>query len=225
LDEIREYGANVHPTVKPIGLMRYLVRLVTPAGGTVLDPFAGSGTTLVAAQIEGCRWIGMELETNHGLICYLRAKHWAENPPEDAKPLGVPYKKPAPTKKKIVLKSPQDASVSVGARFRKPHSSDFFGKSCALNEKDGKTTYKAGNEEQRFCGPMKTSASASISASKDEISINEINPRDQKLLTIRGNLNARHNRISNLKIAHHKHIRERFRIPKRSFRTNRQPII
>jgi site-specific DNA-methyltransferase (adenine-specific) len=137
LDEIREYGANVHPTVKPIGLMRYLVRLVTPAGGTVLDPFAGSGTTLVAAQIEGCRWIGMELETNHGLICYLRAKHWAENPPDDAKPLGVPYKKPAPTKKKIVLKTPQDASVSVGARFRKPHSSDFFGKSRALNEKDG----------------------------------------------------------------------------------------
>lgn len=123
LDEIREYGANVHPTVKPIGLMRYLVRLVTPAGGTVLDPFAGSGTTLVAAQIEGCRWIGMELETNHGLICYLRAKHWAENPPDDAKPLGVPYKKSAPTKKKIVLVQKSQsvnpsASVSVGARFR-----------------------------------------------------------------------------------------------------------
>src|SRR5699024_2008699 len=44
---------NVHPTVKPIDLMAWLVRLVTPADGTVLDPFAGSGSTLVAAKREG----------------------------------------------------------------------------------------------------------------------------------------------------------------------------
>src|SRR5690606_10534081 len=44
---------NNHPTVKPIKLMRYLCRLVTPPGGTVLDPFAGSGTTLLAAVQEG----------------------------------------------------------------------------------------------------------------------------------------------------------------------------
>ena len=57
--------ANVHPTVKPIDLMRWLVRLVTPPGGIVLDPFAGSGTTLVAAQAEQMRAIGIELDAEH----------------------------------------------------------------------------------------------------------------------------------------------------------------
>lgn len=56
---------NTHPTVKPISLMRYLVRLVTPPGGTVLDPFAGSGTTLVAARAEGFDSIGIELDPSH----------------------------------------------------------------------------------------------------------------------------------------------------------------
>jgi hypothetical protein len=53
--------ANHHPTVKPVALMRHLVRLVTPPGGTVLDPFAGSGTTLVAAVLEGFDAIGCEM--------------------------------------------------------------------------------------------------------------------------------------------------------------------
>ena len=53
---------NNHPTVKPLDLMRYLVRLVCPIGGVVLDPFSGSGTTLAAAQAEGCLAIGMERE-------------------------------------------------------------------------------------------------------------------------------------------------------------------
>ena len=53
--------ANIHPTVKPLALMRYLVRLVTPPGGTVLEPFAGSGTTLAAAILEGFDAIGCEL--------------------------------------------------------------------------------------------------------------------------------------------------------------------
>src|SRR5690625_2775928 len=52
---------NNHPTVKPTDLMAWLVRLVTPAGGTVLDPFAGSGSTLVAAKREGFGFIGVEL--------------------------------------------------------------------------------------------------------------------------------------------------------------------
>src|SRR5579875_1982025 len=51
---------NPHPTVKPIALMRYLVRLVTPPGGLVLDPFLGSGTTILAALDEGMRGIGIE---------------------------------------------------------------------------------------------------------------------------------------------------------------------
>jgi site-specific DNA-methyltransferase (adenine-specific) len=50
-----------HPTVKPMALMQYLVRLVTPAGGTVLEPFAGSGTTIEAALNEGFNVIGIEM--------------------------------------------------------------------------------------------------------------------------------------------------------------------
>jgi hypothetical protein len=49
-----------HPTVKPLGLMRWLVRLVTPPGGTVLDPFAGSGATVEACLIEGFDCIAIE---------------------------------------------------------------------------------------------------------------------------------------------------------------------
>lgn len=61
-----ERGAgNNHPTVKPLALMRWLVRLVTPPGGLVLDPFAGSGTTLLAARLEGRRAFGVELEAAH----------------------------------------------------------------------------------------------------------------------------------------------------------------
>jgi len=54
-----------HPTVKPVALMRYLVRLVTPLGGVVLDPFAGSGTTIEAARLEHCRAIGIEREAEY----------------------------------------------------------------------------------------------------------------------------------------------------------------
>jgi DNA modification methylase len=62
----RTSGAkNHHPTVKPTSLMRYLVRLVTPKGGLVLDPFAGSGTTLIAAYREDCRAIGIELDPEY----------------------------------------------------------------------------------------------------------------------------------------------------------------
>jgi hypothetical protein len=55
-------GDTAHPTVKPLDLMRWLVRLVTPPGGTVLEPFAGSGTTAEACVIEGFRCIAIERE-------------------------------------------------------------------------------------------------------------------------------------------------------------------
>lgn len=54
-----------HPTVKPLALMRWLVRLVTPPGGTVLEPFAGSGTTVEAALLEGVNVIGIEREAEY----------------------------------------------------------------------------------------------------------------------------------------------------------------
>jgi len=57
--------ANHHPTVKPVALMRWLVRLVTPEGGLVLDPFVGSGSTLVACRAEGLRGIGIDRELDY----------------------------------------------------------------------------------------------------------------------------------------------------------------
>lgn len=56
---------NDHPTVKPTELMRYLCRLVTPAGGLVLDPFMGSGSTGKAAVLEGFRFIGVEVDSGY----------------------------------------------------------------------------------------------------------------------------------------------------------------
>ena len=64
--------ANTHPTVKPVELMRHLVRLVTPPGGVVLDPFAGSGSTLLAAEQEGFAWIGIEKEPEYVAITEAR---------------------------------------------------------------------------------------------------------------------------------------------------------
>lgn len=54
-----------HPTIKPVALMRYLVRLVTPPGGLVLDPFGGSGTTAEAARLEHCQYLLMELSPEY----------------------------------------------------------------------------------------------------------------------------------------------------------------
>jgi hypothetical protein len=64
--------ANLHPTVKPTDLMRHLVRLVTPPGGTVLDPFLGSGTTALAAELEGFPWLGIEREAEYVAIAEAR---------------------------------------------------------------------------------------------------------------------------------------------------------
>ena len=60
-DKPNQPGKNTHPTVKPTALMRYLIKLVTPAGGTVLDPFTGSGSTGKAALLDGYKFIGAEL--------------------------------------------------------------------------------------------------------------------------------------------------------------------
>jgi DNA modification methylase len=68
---------NHHPTVKPIALMRWLCRLVTPPSGVVLDPFTGSGTTGCAAVLEGFRFIGIEREAEYVEIATKRIAHWA----------------------------------------------------------------------------------------------------------------------------------------------------
>jgi site-specific DNA-methyltransferase (adenine-specific) len=64
--------SNFHPTVKPTDLMRYLCRLVTPKGGTVLDPFMGSGSTGKAAKLEGFDFIGIELDPEYCKIAEAR---------------------------------------------------------------------------------------------------------------------------------------------------------
>ena len=81
--------ANHHPTVKPIDLMRYLARLITPKGGIVLDPFMGSGSTGCACALEGFGFIGIERELEYFEIAQRRIKHWGgdgieltEYPPE-----------------------------------------------------------------------------------------------------------------------------------------------
>ena len=72
----RNAGANnTHPTVKPVELMRYLVRLVTPKGGLVLDPFMGSGSTGMGAREEDFRFIGIEKELEYYEIAKARIKN------------------------------------------------------------------------------------------------------------------------------------------------------
>lgn len=66
---------NHHPTVKPLALMRYLVTLVTPPGGIVLDPFAGSGSTLVACAELGIPAIGIELSEEYAEIAARRVQY------------------------------------------------------------------------------------------------------------------------------------------------------
>jgi len=68
----RRKPLNHHPTVKPITLMRWLVRLVAPDGGTVLDPFCGSGSTLIAALREGRSAVGIELNEQYAEIAAKR---------------------------------------------------------------------------------------------------------------------------------------------------------
>lgn len=69
---------NGHPTVKAVEVMRWLVRLVTPPNGLVLDPFAGSGTTGIACVLEGKRFIGIEQDAEYANIARARIGWWHE---------------------------------------------------------------------------------------------------------------------------------------------------
>jgi DNA modification methylase len=74
---------NTHPTVKPIDLMRWLVRLITPPGGLVLDPFTGSGTTGIACALEGMAFLGIEREAEYVDIARARIGHHARRDAAD----------------------------------------------------------------------------------------------------------------------------------------------
>jgi site-specific DNA-methyltransferase (adenine-specific) len=66
---------NHHPTVKPLKLMSYLIKMVTPPGGVVLDPFAGSGSTGVAAVTDGFKFLGIEKDPTYLKIAKKRIFH------------------------------------------------------------------------------------------------------------------------------------------------------
>jgi DNA modification methylase len=70
---------NFHPTVKPVDLMRYLCRLITPPNGTVLDPFMGSGSTGIGAILEGFDFIGIEMDEEYLKIAETRIKAWKKS--------------------------------------------------------------------------------------------------------------------------------------------------
>jgi site-specific DNA-methyltransferase (adenine-specific) len=76
---------NFHPTVKPIKLMQYLVRLITPPNGIVLDPFCGSGTTGVACKLEGVQFVGLEQDAEYCKIAQARIDNYTEELPKKPK--------------------------------------------------------------------------------------------------------------------------------------------
>ena len=80
-DKPTEPKKNTHPTLKPVQLMAYLCRLVTPVGGIVLDPFMGSGSTGISACLEGFRFIGMEMNEEYFTIASARIEAYEKYRP------------------------------------------------------------------------------------------------------------------------------------------------
>ena len=78
LKDATETSGNNHPTVKPVELMKYLVRLVTPKNGKVLDPFNGSGSTGLACEELGCDYTGIELDPDYVEISNKRISAWKQ---------------------------------------------------------------------------------------------------------------------------------------------------
>jgi site-specific DNA-methyltransferase (adenine-specific) len=68
---------NNHPTPKPIALMQYLIKIYTPEGGTVLDPFCGSGSTGIAAMLEDRSFLGIDLDSDYIDIAKRRVEDWS----------------------------------------------------------------------------------------------------------------------------------------------------
>lgn len=84
----QEPRANTHPTVKPLDLMRYLCRLITPPNGLILDPFAGSGSTLCAGVSEGFRVLGIEREQEYVETARARLAHWTHGAKSEETKIG-----------------------------------------------------------------------------------------------------------------------------------------
>ena len=80
MEGTNKYSKNFWPTVKPIALMRYLVKLITPPGGTCLDPFCGSGSTLLGCELEGFDSVGIDKEIDAVEISKARIRAWKVAP-------------------------------------------------------------------------------------------------------------------------------------------------
>jgi DNA modification methylase len=78
LEGFEEKRTNFHPCVKPIKLMQYLARLITPPNGIVLDPFCGSGTTGLACKLDGFQFIGLEQDLEYSKIAEARIRNYVE---------------------------------------------------------------------------------------------------------------------------------------------------
>jgi site-specific DNA-methyltransferase (adenine-specific) len=89
LKDAEKGAGNNHPTVKPIELMKYLIKLITPPGGTVLDPFNGSGSTGCAAVELGHPYIGCELDPAYVEIAEKRIAAWLEK--DKVKPVATTF--------------------------------------------------------------------------------------------------------------------------------------
>lgn len=118
---------NTHPTVKPINLMRYLVRLVTPSHGTVLDPFTGSGSTGCAAVLERVNFVGIERENEYARIATARIEYWATQPQADTAHADTAHADtpPADTAHADTPQAPPTAHKTTrGARRKAPAEDD-----------------------------------------------------------------------------------------------------
>ena len=100
---------NTHPTLKPINLMTYLCRLVTPEGGIVCDPFMGSGSTGIAACLEGFRFIGMEMDEDYFKIAEARIGAY-----EEYRKLLQPTQKLVNGNKRMASRASESNSLGLG---------------------------------------------------------------------------------------------------------------
>jgi site-specific DNA-methyltransferase (adenine-specific) len=105
INKIKIYKNN-HPTIKPVNLMQYLVRLITPPNGLVLDPFCGSGTTGIACKLEGFNFVGLEMEEDYAKIAQARIDNWfgasaVESVPESSPSARLEKPKEIPTQLKF----------------------------------------------------------------------------------------------------------------------------
>lgn len=104
-DERQTKAAN-HPAVKPIRLMEWLCNLLTPPGGTILDPFMGSGTTGIAAGRNGFDFIGCELQSDYHALATERIAHWTNYRPELPK-----VSNPKPLEPSVPQKAPSESTL------------------------------------------------------------------------------------------------------------------